>query len=243
MIKNSRQLTTAKKQVASFAESIASLKSKLNNASGIEQVRLSMALDAAQSMQESIAAEIAEYENLTKGNLGVISIRGLHDLPRALIKARIAHGWTQKELAAKLGVKPQQVQRWEHEEYERTGFDRLEQVAEALGISRQIRIQPRVYGGPFIMSAFPAQLTNPSFGKFAAFSANTTVLRGTAEVRFSDNDGGSGCRISVFQNKDGFSMRMIGVSPDADGIYKKEATAKSSTSSTFVEITEDRKHA
>ena len=41
----------------------------------------------------------------------------VEDLPKALIRARIAAGMTQEGLAPRLGVKPQQVQRYEATEY------------------------------------------------------------------------------------------------------------------------------
>jgi transcriptional regulator with XRE-family HTH domain len=51
-----------------------------------------------------------------------------------LIKARIAAGITQKELAAKIGVQEQQIQRYESDRYASASLARLTQVAHALEI-------------------------------------------------------------------------------------------------------------
>ena len=58
---------------------------------------------------DSLSKEIEEYNGLKQQAL--IKISSIQDLPIALIKARIALGMTQKELAEKIGVKEQQVQR------------------------------------------------------------------------------------------------------------------------------------
>ena len=55
----------------------------------------------------------------------------------ALIRARIAMGMTQKELADLMGVKEQQVQRDEANQYNSAGFRRIAEVADALKIQIQ----------------------------------------------------------------------------------------------------------
>jgi HTH-type transcriptional regulator / antitoxin HipB len=47
----------------------------------------------------------------------------LNDLPTTLIKARIAAGLTQKDLADKIGVREQQIQRYEANHYNSASFD------------------------------------------------------------------------------------------------------------------------
>jgi HTH-type transcriptional regulator / antitoxin HipB len=58
-------------------------------------------------------------------------------LPLALIRARISMGMTQKELAEKMGVKEQQVQRDEANQYSSAGFQRFLAVAQALNLKIQ----------------------------------------------------------------------------------------------------------
>jgi HTH-type transcriptional regulator / antitoxin HipB len=82
-----------------------------------------------------LSQEIEEYNNLKQQTS--IKISSIQDLPVALIKARIAKGMTQKELAQKIGVKEQQVQRDEANQYSSAGFHRLTEVAKALEVSIQ----------------------------------------------------------------------------------------------------------
>ena len=78
--------------------------------------------------------EIAEYDRLKSGQITKFPIESLQDLPNVMIKARIAVGMTQKELAEKIGVQEQQIQRYEANNYRAVGFDRLQEVMSALDI-------------------------------------------------------------------------------------------------------------
>ncbi|PSB02330.1 helix-turn-helix transcriptional regulator [Merismopedia glauca] len=86
---------------------------------------------------DRLKQEIAEYEELKSGRIETLQIDDINDLPIALIKARIALGMTQKELAEKIGTQEQQIQRYEADRYGAISFDRLMKVAVALGMSLQ----------------------------------------------------------------------------------------------------------
>ncbi|MFQ5652267.1 MAG: helix-turn-helix transcriptional regulator [bacterium] len=51
-----------------------------------------------------------------------------------LIQARIARGLTQKELAQKLGLKEQQIQRYEANDYAKASLARLNQIIDVLKV-------------------------------------------------------------------------------------------------------------
>jgi len=89
--------------------------------------------------------EIADYEALRSGGVRAVTVAGLGDLPSALVKARIAAGLTQRQLAERLGVAEQAVQRDEAGGYGRAEFGRLQRVAEALGLEVEgvVRFPPR----------------------------------------------------------------------------------------------------
>jgi HTH-type transcriptional regulator / antitoxin HipB len=79
--------------------------------------------------------EIVEYDRLKSGQITQFPIESLQDLPRVAIEARIAAGLTQKELAEKIGVQEQQIQRYEANNYQAVGFDRLQEVMSALNVT------------------------------------------------------------------------------------------------------------
>ena len=58
----------------------------------------------------------------------------LAELTVGLIKARIARGLTQKELAKKLNINERQIQRYESALYEGAALRRRQEVADALNV-------------------------------------------------------------------------------------------------------------
>ena len=69
--------------------------------------------DALRSQLADLRAEMKHYESLRSGKPIALHVRSFDDLPRALIQARIAAGLSQRKLADRLGLKEQQIQRYE----------------------------------------------------------------------------------------------------------------------------------
>ena len=86
------------------------------------------------SQLEDLEAELREYEMLKTGGAKILELDSLEGLPKVLIQARIAAGLTQEDLAARLGVKPQQIQRYEASDYQTASFARLREIARVLGL-------------------------------------------------------------------------------------------------------------
>ena len=77
--------------------------------------------------------ELREYESLKAGGFELDQLNVVAELATVLIKARIAQGLSQKDLAERLGLKQQQIQRYEATDYASASLARLRQVASALG--------------------------------------------------------------------------------------------------------------
>jgi ribosome-binding protein aMBF1 (putative translation factor) len=84
------------------------------------------------SQLQDLEAELREYETLKTGGPRILELEALEGLPKVLIQARIAAGLTQEELAARLGVKSQQIQRYEASDYQTASFARLSEIARLL---------------------------------------------------------------------------------------------------------------
>jgi len=80
------------------------------------------------------------YDALRSGRMRQLELGSLRDVPEALIRARVAAGLTQKGLAERLGLKQQQVQRYEATRYAGVSLERLQSVADALGVQTQGRM-------------------------------------------------------------------------------------------------------
>ena len=138
MIKNDRQYRITKAQLERFAQ--ARNEAARNTDKNVHPRLLQAQAEAYASQEEDLRAQVAEYDALRLGHRAVIQAEGLSDLPRMFIQARIASGLSQKELATKLGLKEQQIQRYEATNYAGASLERLHEVAAELGlrVSQQI---------------------------------------------------------------------------------------------------------
>jgi HTH-type transcriptional regulator / antitoxin HipB len=84
-----------------------------------------------QTQIDRMETELQEYDDLKAGKIE-IKMGSIEDLPKVLIQKRISLGMTQKELADKLGIKEQMVQRYESNGYESISYHRLTEVWNAL---------------------------------------------------------------------------------------------------------------
>jgi ribosome-binding protein aMBF1 (putative translation factor) len=134
MITNERQYRVTKSQLQKLGKSLPG-----NGASkGKLDPRLRAAVrDGLQSQIDELQEQIAEYERLKNSSVSDLKLGSLEELPAVLVKARVAQGMTQKDLARRLGMKEQQIQRYETTRYRSASFKRIVQVAGALGVELQ----------------------------------------------------------------------------------------------------------
>jgi DNA-binding XRE family transcriptional regulator len=78
--------------------------------------------------------QMAHHEKLRDGSITSRKIISLYELPIALIEARIAAKLSQRQLAERIGVAEQEIQRWEADEYSDVDLTRLQDIADALGV-------------------------------------------------------------------------------------------------------------
>lgn len=133
MISNERQYRITKSEAERFRAAIATLGVAEPNADIHPRLRQAER-EALESQLDDLLAELTEYERLRAGNVSVIEVESFEQLADGLVKARIATGLSQKALADKLGMKEQQIQRYEAERYASASYQRLQDVARALGV-------------------------------------------------------------------------------------------------------------
>ncbi len=89
-------------------------------------------VDAVSSQLADLEAELREYEAIRSGTFRMDELNVVAELPALLIKARIAQGLSQRELADRVGLKEQQIQRYEATDYATAKWSRIREVAGAL---------------------------------------------------------------------------------------------------------------
>jgi HTH-type transcriptional regulator/antitoxin HipB len=136
IIQNQRQYNITKGWLARFEESLIAHDERDPHdlPPNIDPGMPKLMHDAIASQIETLREQIEHYEKLRDGRITSREITSLHELPTALIEARIAARLTQRQLAKRIGVAEQQIQRWEANDYSGVNLDRLQSIADALGV-------------------------------------------------------------------------------------------------------------
>ena len=129
MITNEREYRITKSRIVDPEQAIARERARQDVSPELREI---YAAALASNLQQ-MAAEVREYEDLKAGRAKIKST-SLADLPKVLIQARIAQGWTQKQLADTLQVTEQTIQRYEANEYQSVALARLTRIAETLSV-------------------------------------------------------------------------------------------------------------
>ena len=131
MIKNQKQAVIVRKEIIDINALLAEM----------DSISVKEKLDFRQQMQynvlkgriEDLSAEVEEYESLTSDGLHVLEL-STDDLQKAIVSFRIASGLTQKDIADKLEIQEQQIQRYEQNDYLTASFERIIQILKTLEV-------------------------------------------------------------------------------------------------------------
>ena len=134
MIKNERQFQITKEMVAKFEQAVDQLEHHPSPSDPIDPMMRKVQLAALNSQLYDLRAEVAEYETLRDGKVERLRFDSFEEIGQGLIKARIAVGLTQRQLAERMGLKQQQIQRYEATDYESASFARISEIVDALGV-------------------------------------------------------------------------------------------------------------
>ena len=128
MIRNEAELTATSDILKAFKNRLAEHKKTHGNVKpGDMQYLVRQGLDG---QIEELEFEINAYQSLIEKRS--VGLRELTELGPVLKMARIVKKMSQKQLAEKLGIKQQQLQRYESKDYHNVALDRVAQVVEVL---------------------------------------------------------------------------------------------------------------
>lgn len=136
MIKNERQYRITKAQASRFRQTLENLRSRTADASELHPRIAQAQEDAIRSQLSDLEEELRQYESLKAGGFELNELRAIDGVAPALIKARIARGLSHKDLAERLGLKEQQIQRYEATDYVSASLGRIREVAHALSVGQ-----------------------------------------------------------------------------------------------------------
>lgn len=134
MIYSDKQYAISERQLGKLREALAVTRSKSANTIGEQDWLRDAQIDAIRSQIATLEAELSHYQLLKSGEISFAKTHSLENLPSVLVQARIAAGLSQTDLAERLGMKAQQIQRYEASDYSGASLNRLIDVCEALNV-------------------------------------------------------------------------------------------------------------
>ncbi len=132
MIKNERQYKITRARADEVRVELAEL-DRAPRPEGLSPQMRELQIEALRGTLDDFETELAEYDALHDATL--IEATGISEFPTALIRARIARGYTQRDLAERVGLAEQAIQRYEAGDYAGVSFTRLVEIAEALDVT------------------------------------------------------------------------------------------------------------
>lgn len=131
MITNERQYRITKSEARKFEQAIAAARGREPSPDVDPRIHQAM-IESLESELTILRDDLDRYEALKAGKVKKRRGRSLRELPVLLIEGRIAAGLTQRQLAERLGLPEQQIQRYEAAMYSGVSLERLQEVADAL---------------------------------------------------------------------------------------------------------------
>lgn len=135
MIKNEKQYKITKKKLLGINDEI----KRIHGISEHLPAKERLILVSLMTMQDQLEIEIATYDLLKTKASPLLEERSIDDLPDLLIEFKIQSGMTQKEFSEKVGMKEQQLQRYEAENFKSISFKNLLKILHAIGLKVTVK--------------------------------------------------------------------------------------------------------
>lgn len=159
MITNERQYKITKLQVDRFKDALEQFDEIDLARQGIDPVIIDAQRSSIEQQVSDLENDLARYEKLRSGEVRRLAIASISEIGFKLIEARIVQGLSQRELADRLGMKEQQVQRYEQDQYQSASLARCAEIAAALDIDLDAQFEVRQLS--LLDRLMPKQLDNP----------------------------------------------------------------------------------
>jgi len=131
MIKNPKQAGITKDRLAELKKAKEEIEIELGFKDESES---KLAMTSFNNLIGDLENQLETYTNLRKGNFHCFKPQSLLEISDVLIGARIAQDMSHKALAEEVGVKEQQIQRYEATDYQTASWPKIMEIAEALNL-------------------------------------------------------------------------------------------------------------
>jgi len=130
MIKNEVQYKVTQKLLANFRVTLGKLRKRA--LPDTPRWLYNEQLKTVEGNIKRLEAQTKEYRELKLGKKRLPNLAFLHNVPELLVKYRIASKMSQRELAYKLGLHEQQIQKYESTNYEGASLATIYRIADML---------------------------------------------------------------------------------------------------------------
>lgn len=131
MIKNQKQAAITRKKIDEFIEAKTELEKKKAE---YNPLKYKLAENSLNGIIADLQSQLKDYESLVNENYHCLILKKIEDIPNILIAARLALKMSQKDLAEKIGIQEQAIQRYETTDYEGASWTRIVEVVLALDL-------------------------------------------------------------------------------------------------------------
>jgi ribosome-binding protein aMBF1 (putative translation factor) len=138
MIKNEKQYKISKRKLRELKHFIG----KTTKDTDQDPLRNQLILASLNATKRELEHEIHLYESMKNNKEKVLKERLITDLPSIITEYKIMSGLTQKELSAMLGLKEQQLQRYEASGFKSVTFRNLLKFLDLMGLEIKIKEIP-----------------------------------------------------------------------------------------------------
>ena len=137
---------STERQAREAEEAIAELDRALSSEQTLKSIVEGLPQEVVEGVRRSLKMERREratllqaYQHARSGDFSLLKEQAGNDPGAFLIVARIFRGLSQKDLARKLGLREQAIQRWEAEKYRSISLSNFQKVAQTLGARWQMQ--------------------------------------------------------------------------------------------------------
>jgi ribosome-binding protein aMBF1 (putative translation factor) len=130
MLKNEKQYNSAKAKLQKWLKTQEQLRHGVS-ACDKEWLIAEQSFGVEQEIKQ-LQAELQEYEDTLTGKKELPDPSLIGQIPYLLISWRIARNWTQRDLAERLKMHENQIQKYESENYACASFQTISRIAEVL---------------------------------------------------------------------------------------------------------------
>ena len=135
MITNEKQYKISKRKFNELNEHLDKTKKEVEK----NPLRNQLILASLNSSKNEIENDILLYESLKKSKECILKERLISELPSVITEYKIVSGLTQKEFSEMLGIKEQQLQRYESESFKGVTFKNLLKFLDLIGLEIKIK--------------------------------------------------------------------------------------------------------